>query len=182
MKNKKQKLLPNFLWELIELALEDLEEVEAMPDIYKVNMDRYHSKYNGRPCNVCFAGAIIAKELKVPPTKSVSTPDFDLVTRNKLQALDRVRVYNIVTALELFYQNHYNEWDIRKIINLNEETNPIPRFDWVDESYEENPDKWKANMRAYVEYLKKLNPKLLRGINHPNYPTPEESSKRTKRD
>lgn len=57
--------LPDKLSDLLELALGDLEKVEAMPEVYEVDMSDWHlpqrDEFGGRcgRCTVCLAGAVI---------------------------------------------------------------------------------------------------------------------------
>lgn len=57
--------------ELIMLALEDLEKVEKLPRIYKVDMDSVHEavedRYGRSRCEVCFAGAVLAQTVQLDP-------------------------------------------------------------------------------------------------------------------
>lgn len=85
--------LPDKPSELIRLALADLEKVEASQE-YVVTMSRYHEP-NGargsRRCQVCFAGAVMASTLGMPPEIDAFPESFDRDTALKLFALNEFR-------------------------------------------------------------------------------------------
>lgn len=85
-KRRKRYVLPRKLSALLTLGLDDLREVERDPN-YRVRMDCWHSRewrYRGTmglvfddcPCNVCLAGAVMAKTLDVSRYTDVWTPSF----------------------------------------------------------------------------------------------------------
>ena len=59
--------------ELIMLALEDLEKVEAQKDVYRVDMGVFHSPLgedDGRVrCAVCLGGSVLAQTVKLDSAK-----------------------------------------------------------------------------------------------------------------
>lgn len=85
--------LPDKPSELIELALADLEKVEADREHYRVDMGAWHEPKYGL-CYVCLAGAVMAKTMNfsridsVDPVNSVHSPGDE----NKLMALNEFRV------------------------------------------------------------------------------------------
>lgn len=94
--------LPRKLSDLILLALDDLAKVERSKK-YQVNMGTWHdpnfddqSQY---PCQVCFAGAVIAKTLRTEPNREATPEDFPPPTSNRLLALDALRSGNLYAAL-----------------------------------------------------------------------------------
>lgn len=85
--------LPDKPSELIRLALADLEKVEASKE-YVVTMSRYHEPngaHGSRRCQVCFAGAVIASTLGMPPEIDAFPESFDRDTALKLFALNEFR-------------------------------------------------------------------------------------------
>ncbi len=89
---------------LIRLALDDLRKVERSKK-YVVDMGTYHEpEYDG--CHVCLAGAIMAKTLKTPLTRTTGTGFY--TEGNKLRALDYLRTgqtYEAFWELSLSCQN-----------------------------------------------------------------------------
>lgn len=111
--------LPNKPSELILLALSDLAEVEARPNVYTVNMSVWHNGEDLKRCLVCFAGAVIAGTLGAKPYEKTSPhrfPDDD----NKLQALDLFRVGAVLDGLEIMGlqcpESFIIKWWYRQII------------------------------------------------------------------
>jgi hypothetical protein len=88
--------LPSKPSTLIRVALADLRKVEAMPDIYRVNMDVWHREHrDDHKCEVCLAGSVIAAELGANPEAHRGPEDFDQETTWKLYALNEFRVGNV---------------------------------------------------------------------------------------
>ena len=113
--HKKMKNLShvNKLSDLINIALNDLEVVEQMPEIYKVDMGNWHGpQYDGEDvwrnsspiiCAVCFAGCVMANTLKCNPNDQFHPSFFDSDTKLKLVFLDHIRNGFIDDALCIFY-------------------------------------------------------------------------------
>lgn len=79
---------------LIELALKDLALVEKDPK-YRVNMYGWHSGSIGHSgvCDVCLAGAVMAKTLKVRRITDRNPDGFkDQRTSSRLKALNMFRI------------------------------------------------------------------------------------------
>jgi len=97
----KRVKLPTVPSALIRLALKDLKAVEKMEE-YSVNMATWHDKNNGEYCEVCFAGAVMARTLEVSIDSAASpsgvqnrvTAYFPQTTNGKLDALDDFREGN----------------------------------------------------------------------------------------
>ena len=71
-----KNILPSKPWNLIRLAIKDLEKCEIDPN-YKIDMDVWHlppnehiSSDDGK-CWVCLAGSVMAKHFKVPISEDV---------------------------------------------------------------------------------------------------------------
>ena len=71
---RKRKRLPNKPSKLIRIALKDLEDVENTPSL-TVNMTEWlDNSYNYRNCQVCLAGSVMLKTLRVPvPRRGLKT-------------------------------------------------------------------------------------------------------------
>ena len=104
-KRKRPVQLPDRPSDLIELALRDLEACEQDPR-YEINMSRWHYPTDGEPveepvdiCLVCLAGSVMAKSLRMPPTKCLAAWDAGDQS-GKLLALDRFREGRIDEGLK----------------------------------------------------------------------------------
>ena len=86
---------------LIRVSLEDLEAVEDDPD-YRVDMDAWHTPMFRSECQVCLAGAVMAKRLGVEPDEYIATPTRSPFTRKEraqLVALDEFRRGDVYSGL-----------------------------------------------------------------------------------
>jgi hypothetical protein len=83
--------LPDKPSELLEVALRDLEACRNDPR-YTIDLEKCHEPIDGQ-CNVCLAGAVIAKSLHFAPSQCVvvSKSITDMGTYKKLLALDNLR-------------------------------------------------------------------------------------------
>lgn len=91
--NLNNKKLPDEPWELIRLAVADLEKAEQDPT-YLVNLETWHAPF-GDQCQVCLAGAVLAFSLGVSPTEWVSTWKIEEMPpelNRKLYALNNFRL------------------------------------------------------------------------------------------
>lgn len=129
--------LPDLPSELITVALADLAKVEANP-AYTINMATWHER-SGRKCSVCFAGAVISQSLEADVTRGLTPFNFPARTRNKLLALNNLRLGRVTEALE----------------NLGLPAVDLPDFP-VSE-YATDRTKFRSNMTAFAAYLKALN-------------------------
>ena len=100
-----KKPLPDKPWELIRLALHDLELCEASPR-YKINMGTWHSAdlTKRNVCNVCLAGSVMAKSLNIKFNQDVYSVAWSSLcggrkTIDKLLAINDFRVGNIFRAM-----------------------------------------------------------------------------------
>lgn len=101
----KNKNLPKKLSDLLDIAIDDLIAVERQKKTYVVNMAVYHrapgpDNLSSNRCEVCFAGAVMAKTLECDPTKTLNTQDFGSHNEVRLDALDKLRVGYIDDAFE----------------------------------------------------------------------------------
>ena len=89
------------LHELLALALDDFEKVLRDPR-YAVQMGDYHMPdEQGRKCHVCLAGAVMAKSLGASPAERVSPHNFPEEVGERLDALDDLRMGEVLGAAEL---------------------------------------------------------------------------------
>lgn len=136
-----KKLLPDKPSALIRLALADLEATEKMPE-YHINMREFHEGMISTEfkCEVCFAGAVMARTIKVSPFMNAMPDDFDDATEAKLNALDAFRSGDIEAAfvyLDIATLEHlkgiYNDliWDaegettLLHALSVNPKTRPL---------------------------------------------------------
>lgn len=95
------KKLPDIMSDLIRAAIDDLELVEA-DSRYVVEMGAWHSPMRalgGTVCNVCLAGAVLAKTFSIDQDKYVSGGYMNsLEEGKKLLALNALRQANIGAA------------------------------------------------------------------------------------
>jgi hypothetical protein len=142
--------LPDKLWQMLSLALDDLAAVEKMKDKYVVRMDIWYmhgyvneavrvanrpdsfEKYDdfmAKPteiCGICFAGAVMACTLGDGPD-DLQPEDFPEFIKCKLKACDMARGGGMETTLNTFYGNW--DWDpdsskTRKLKNV-----VVPAYD-----------------------------------------------------
>ena len=129
---KKFGKLPGVPSKLIKLALKDLKLVEK-DRRYRISMNTTWHEPNGK-CTVCFAGAVMAKALKVSP-KEEATPWSCEDASDALKALDEFRQGNVANGLWIIgikeqslkadddgnYINYAGRFD-RKIISYSKRT------------------------------------------------------------
>jgi hypothetical protein len=89
---KKKVRLPSKPSALILLALKDLASVERLKNKYRVNMKQWLAQKGGK-CNVCLAGAVMARSLNLKPKNDRGTfYDMTPSQQNKMFALNSFRV------------------------------------------------------------------------------------------
>ena len=88
----------------IELALDDLEAVEAQRDKYRIAMAACHSPSADGQCVVCFGGAVMANRLGADPEEHLlfDQGDWGENACCRLTALDHFRRGQIWDGLEAF--------------------------------------------------------------------------------
>ncbi len=92
-------MLPDLPSELIRVALADLKACEADPD-YRIYMNDWHVAATKNVfCEVCFAGAVMAKSLGSDKNDFLSPCDFTNGIDNKLYALNELRRGQVSQAL-----------------------------------------------------------------------------------
>lgn len=134
-------VLPIKLSELVELALDSVEELEKSP-LYKIDMQTYHRWDSGlQKCRICLAGAVMVKVFAVSPRLTFAPDDFGYQSY-KLTAVDYFRMGDPETASLRIMPEQYLEPEQRKALGdaglifmrdilggelLDE---PGPRFKW----------------------------------------------------
>lgn len=153
--NLRQKL-PSKLSDAVIMAVDDLVKVERSK-LYEVNMMSWHyAGLPGRACQVCLAGAVLAKEGGVPPEKSVELDEFTEDTiLAKIEALDYIREGDVLRALNQYYDYDYPIYPdddpekLDAIYDLDDKYRLMP-------SYDENPGKFKRTLRKLARDLAEL--------------------------
>lgn len=109
MNKEIMKSLPDKPSELLRVALTDYFSIKQ--DLrYKINLKIWHSPENGHLsiCQVCLAGSLMAKTLKVSIGDTLRPSEFNSDIQSKLLAINDFRRGNISLALKKL-----------KILNLN---------------------------------------------------------------
>ena len=95
MKNK----LPSTMHGLLSLAISDLKKVKEDKK-YIINMNHFHKyKKSVDKCEVCMAGAVLAKTLKID-YKSMSN------ISDNIRSIDLMRIFNFVGAYKRIYNKN----------------------------------------------------------------------------
>lgn len=166
--------LPRKLSETIRVALTDLASVERSPR-FIVDMGTWFQRSDPEdrqtPCEVCFAGSVMARTLGVsfkilsertanpefptsPYMRGGVTPEaFKQSIRRKLAALNRVREYNVVGAAESFYGKDSRAHT--KLVNAIE-SYEISFPTGTNPSYEIDRDAWGHNMAKIADRLEAI--------------------------
>lgn len=132
-------VLPDKLSDLAELALNDLENCEAAPGLYVINMNAWHDPCElSRTCDVCMAGAVIANTLGANPQDLLEPNEFNRDTANKLNAIDDLRIGDVSCAL--FY--------------LNREDASNGKLDREIPDYSRGPEIFKSAIRGLIADLR----------------------------
>ena len=127
--------LPDRLSDLILVAVEDLEKVEASSR-YKVSMHCWHLPHTDH-CGVCLAGSVMAFSLGADPDVSIMPHSFPPNINAKLRALNLVRGGDISFALE----------------TLDPERGAYRFFYESMVGYEDDPTEFKAQLRSVARRL-----------------------------
>jgi hypothetical protein len=153
MPAKTRKKLPDKPSALIRLALDDLRAIERSKQ-YKVMMEDWHSgntscgnpdctqckRAADEPCEVCFAGSVMAKSLGADKNDCLEPDDFDGNTENKLYAINCFRTGALGSALEFL--------GLDKPTYLSDEVPVI--------EYDESPAQFKKEMSKMADALERF--------------------------
>lgn len=131
-------ILPTLPSALLELALNDLIQVENDPR-YRVHMGYWHHPANfDNTCMVCFGGAVLAKSLHFPIKSNLDLlDDVPEENRNQISALDWARN----SCWPDFFIALGHDPDHGALM-----TDITP--------YEDDPDDFKHDMRVAIDILK----------------------------
>lgn len=133
--------LPDQPSELLELALNDLEQVENDPS-YDINMNDWHYPRD-TGCSVCFAGAVMAGTLGAAPGEELSPEDFE-------QSNDAYKLYALDSARGGDWGAFMDE--LRIYHNVPDELfEELPNVT----AYADDPEQFKANIRQAIDVLRR---------------------------
>lgn len=138
----RENLMPDKLWECLELAMADLEKSEKDPRI-KIDMYTWLDHNEGEPqCLACLAGCVMAQRFcGVPEEGEVCETPYSVGASyhdsHRLMALDHLKsgsVYRAVTSV----------YDYKQVNDLNRDV----------ENYADDPALFKSQMQQLVQDLK----------------------------
>lgn len=150
-KPKKQPKLPSKPSKLIRLALKDLIAAEK-DKAYNIRMCVWHEPqpqplaglFLSQRCNVCFAGSVMAKTLKISDSVTAEPSAFDRDSHDKLLALEHFRIGSVDDAfrsLALPFNENLGDPYIGSVA--------MP-------DYHDSPRKFKASMGRLADDLERL--------------------------
>lgn len=131
------KKLPKTPSKLLAIALTDLVKVERSKK-YVVAMNTWHLANDPDRCQVCLAGAVMAKTLKADDQLTLE-PDHFGINSEKLQAINYFRVGYIEQACAVLEIRNKLEADVISM-----------------PSYENSPQEFKKQMRKMIKTLAKV--------------------------
>lgn len=155
---KKPLRLPSRLSDLITVALNDLEMIEKSKK-YTVKMDSNFHLFDAvtKKCEVCFAGAFLAKSCGVTPNYSGSNyvsnmfiDHYESSFTRKIRALDLARYGNISGAFCVLKNQKIDSHNIQKLKDsgLFDEANVT--------DYQYDKGYFKSEMRGIAARLKHI--------------------------
>lgn len=127
LKTKILYLPPEKHSEMILLAIQDLERIER-DKRYQIDMDSHWHQPNSH-CSVCFAGAVMAKSLKVSRDETFEYDDFGDDWEEVFSFLDHIRLG--------FWNDGFNE---RRFPNIKD--------------YKDDPKDFKFQLRCVAAWFK----------------------------
>jgi hypothetical protein len=96
--------LPNKLSALLRLAVQDAQKCEAMPEVYTLDMNKWHFPQSGGACQVCMAGAVMAQTLGAEPGHVMAPYFFGLESIEfQLEAINAMRLGHFEGAMEYLH-------------------------------------------------------------------------------
>jgi hypothetical protein len=123
--------------ELILLALEDLEKVEGLPGVYRIDMSSWHYP-RGDACYVCLAGAALAGSYGMDPEEDFTVSLFGDNVEARCGALNSFRcglIWEGLDDMEIKFDDLVVQQHIR-----------IPE-------YETDPVEFKSGLRWIAKHL-----------------------------
>lgn len=148
---KKSKRLPSKPSALIRVALEDLKAVEKDPRYVVAMDDWHHPNVSTFTCEVCLAGAVMAKTLATPLTTEMTPSLFFNEQGNltdKLHALNDFRTGDVACALNNLGVLTRRR-GVQALIDRYEAMSSFP-------GYAADPAKFKRAMRTMANRLEKI--------------------------
>jgi len=136
---KSEIKLPDTLSGLIRLALDDLHKCEK-DDKYRIYMEDWHVPKESGVCDVCLAGAVMAKTLNVPIDCHIKPFELKVNVNKQLTIINDLRSGQVSDAL--------------REINP-ENRNPTEKYDREIEQYEDNPELFHKQMNQLADDLEK---------------------------
>ena len=128
---------------VLRIGLEDLEATEKFPEVYKIDMGKFHQPDRDK-CVVCAAGAVMAQTLGAKPTSLVGPCDYPKAIGMRLEAIDWARLGCFSFAAETMGYPDEDQFQIYRLTGEDDVT-----------AYEESPTKFKADMRRHIATLVK---------------------------
>ena len=151
-KDWEAKKLPQKLSDILELALEDLNQVERDPNYY-VSMGVWHTPSTvgfgdkeREVCMVCLAGSLLAKSVKIPLQITYTEMDTDRYVQNNMRAIDNARVGDFQNALYSMGVSAENVSKFEKKFYSQIKTPLV--------EYERDSKEFKKNMKEAIEFLR----------------------------
>lgn len=143
--------LPDKFSDFLELALQDLEDIE-MSRFYNVDMGRWHvPSASGVRCTVCLAGAMMARHCGVP-IKSRATPsDTDIHSE----------LHGVSAAQFGLYDEAILDWlepEDSQVDRLGLDTTGWSAVDihGYEPDYEADPDMWREALEMFIADLREV--------------------------
>lgn len=155
-KNKKQYIQKPS--ELMEMALKDFKQV-LEDERYRINMATYHSpdflshsNRNNSFCAICFAGATIAKTLKVSFRKWTCPREFKRGIKMRLIALDLFRRGLLLEGIRFYLPTNSL---VRKRAEKAYSKGELDRYLPIEYD-RKKPQKFIKDIEDLIKYLKKF--------------------------
>ena len=139
---KKQFKEINKLYELLDLALDDLVVINDKKNKYELSMNIWHSPEDNGKCSVCLAGAVMANRLKADRKKYKKPENFDYEEHDRLLAIDALRQGEIGYAMEL--------------LDIDKREDAYEIFDWYTASEYEYFDSFQTSLMYYRDMAEAL--------------------------
>jgi len=91
-------LITTKLWQLLKIAIEDLDIVRKNPE-FKINMHFWLESIAPKClCSGCMAGAVLYNSFEVRKTTTMTASKLDVHIKNKMLAIDALRKLDIFAA------------------------------------------------------------------------------------
>lgn len=154
MKSSEGKMmkLPDKAWQLLELSLEAVEQLEQDPRYtitteLEYNMFHYYIHEMNKTA-VNFSGAYMAVYADLERTRTVSPTEYERGIFDKLLAIDLMSNFEVYHALELLYRDTY-------LLQKCKIVSDMVHFD-DDVYYNHNSIKYKVRIEFIISQLKTI--------------------------